>query len=337
MSTPPSHAPAAAAPPPRRSGGGAGRFIFPGILAVVLVVGGIYAWRTFRYFQTHAQTDDAQIDGHVHPVLARVAGYVLSVRVEENASVDSGAVLATIDARDLESQVAAAAADLANARASALAAAADVRAAEATERKTRGDVDRYAPLLASGELSRQEYEAAEAAERAAAARLAAAQGEVAAARAKVEQKDAQLAQARLTKSYTTIDAPSKGTVSRKSIEVGQYVQAGQPLMTVVEDTDLWVVANYKETQLRRMHPGQPVEVKIDAYPGHTFHARVQSISPATGARFALLPPDNATGNFTKVVQRLPVKIVFTDPADPARPLRVGMSVIATVDLVGPDK
>jgi membrane fusion protein (multidrug efflux system) len=126
-------------------------------------------------------------------------------------------------------------------------------------------------------------------------------------------------------------------VSKKSIEVGQYVQAGQPLMTVVDDTDLWVVANYKETQLRRMHPGQPVEVKVDAYPGHAFHARVQSISPATGARFALLPPDNATGNFTKVVQRLPVKIVFTDPPDPAHPLRVGMSVTSTVDVDGPAK
>jgi len=344
MSTPQPSAPAPAAPPsiapppaPRGQKPSARRFILPGILLAVVVVGGFYGLRTFQFFQTHAQTDDAQIEGHVHPVLARVPGFVSSVRVEENAPVDSGAVLATIDPRDLESQVAAADADRANAQASALAAAADVSAAEANEKKARGDVQRYAPLLARGELSRQEYEAADAAERAARARLAAAEGAVAASRAKVAQKGAELAQAKLTASYTTLTAPTAGTVSKKTVEVGQYVQAGQPLMTVVEDKDLWVVANYKETQLRRMVPGQPVEVKVDAYPGHVFHGRVQSISPATGARFALLPPDNATGNFTKVVQRLPVKIVITDAPDHAHPLRVGMSVVATVDEEGAAK
>jgi membrane fusion protein (multidrug efflux system) len=311
--------------------------VFLGIVALVLIVGILYGIRTIRFYQTHAETDDAQIEGHVHPVLARVPGFVTAVNVEENARVDSAQVLAAIDPRDLDAALAGADAERANAQASLLAAQADVRAAQATAKKTAGDVARYEPLLARGDLSRQEFEAADAAERAAAAQLAAAQGEVLAARAKVEQKDAELAQAKLTRSYTTIAAPSRGSVSKKSIEVGQYVQAGQPLMTVVDDTDLWVVANYKETQLRRMHPGQLVEVKVDAYPGHAFHARVQSISPATGARFALLPPDNATGNFTKVVQRLPVKIVFTDPPDPAHPLRVGMSVTSTVDVDGPAK
>jgi membrane fusion protein (multidrug efflux system) len=323
--------------PPPRAGSSIGRIVFLGLLVVVAIVGIAFGVRTLRFYGTHAETDDAQIEGHVHPVLARVAGFITTVAVEENAKVDSGQVLATIDPRDLTSAVAAADADRANAQAALLAAQASVHEAEATEKKTAGDVARYAPLLARGDLSRQEYEAADAAQRAAAARLAAARGDVLAARAKVEQKDAELTQAKLTRSYTSIASPSKGSVSKKSIEVGQYVQAGQPLMTVVDDTDLWVVANYKETQLRRMQPGQPVEVKVDAYPGHAFHARVQSISPATGARFALLPPDNATGNFTKVVQRLPVKIVFTDPADPAHPLRVGMSVTSTVDVDGPVK
>ena len=323
--------------PPPRAGSSIGRIVFLGLLVVVAIVGIAFGVRTLRFYGTHAETDDAQIEGHVHPVLARVAGFITTVTVEENAKVDSGQVLATIDPRDLTSAVAAADADRANAQAAMLAAEATVHEAEATEKKTAGDVARYAPLLARGDLSRQEYEAADAAQRAAAARLAAARGDVLAARAKVEQKDAELTQAKLTRSYTSIASPSAGSVSKKSIEVGQYVQAGQPLMTVVDDTDLWVVANYKETQLRRMQPGQPVEVKVDAYPGHVFHARVQSISPATGARFALLPPDNATGNFTKVVQRLPVKIVFTDPADPAHALRVGMSVISTVDVDGPAK
>ena len=119
-------------------------------------------------------------------------------------------------------------------------------------------------------------------------------------------------------------------MARKSVEMGQFVQPGQQIMNVVQSTAVWVVANFKETQLRRMVPGQPATIDVDAYPKKEFHGKIESISSATGARFALLPPDNATGNFTKVVQRIPVKIVFTDPDDPAHPLRVGMSVKVTV-------
>jgi membrane fusion protein (multidrug efflux system) len=121
-------------------------------------------------------------------------------------------------------------------------------------------------------------------------------------------------------------------VSKKNVEVGQFVQAGQPLLAIVQGRDVWVTANFKETQLSKMRPGQPAEIEVDAYPGVVFHGKVESLSAATGARFSLLPPDNASGNFTKVVQRVPVKVVFTDPPDPRRPLRVGLNASVTVNL-----
>ena len=155
---------------------------------------------------------------------------------------------------------------------------------------------------------------------------------VSAAEAEVGQKKADLEFAELQLSYASVLAPSSGTVSKKSVEVGEFVQAGQPLLAIVEDTDAWVVANFKETQLKKMRVGQSVDIEVDAYPKVIFHGRVESISAATGAKFALLPPDNATGNFTKVVQRVPVKIVLADRPDPLRPLRAGMSVNAIVKL-----
>ncbi len=149
------------------------------------------------------------------------------------------------------------------------------------------------------------------------------------------QHQATLEAARLQLSYIVLKAPVDGIVSKKNVEVGQFVQAGQPLLAIVQrgtTNDVWVSANFKETQLAQMHPGQTAEIEVDAYPGVIFHGRVESLAAATGARFSLLPPDNATGNFTKVVQRIPVKIVFTDPADPRHPLRVGMNVSVTVNL-----
>jgi membrane fusion protein, multidrug efflux system len=165
-----------------------------------------------------------------------------------------------------------------------------------------------------------------------AAEYTAAVREVSAAQAQVAQKRADVDYAKLQLSYVTMTAPADGVISKKSVEVGQYVQAGQPLMAIVEDHEVWVVANFKETQLRRMRIGQPVAIHVDAYPQVTFHGRIESIAAATGAKFSLLPPDNATGNFVKVVQRIPVKVLFTDPPDTAHPLRVGMDVTATVDL-----
>jgi membrane fusion protein, multidrug efflux system len=309
---------------------GAGRWVALGILGLALVVGGFYAVRVVNFYSHHAVTDNAQVEGHVNPVLPRVSGFVTEVHVVDNQVVAAGAVLVRIDDRDLRSKVALAEAAVANARATLEVSRANVEVARTARTKAMADLRRYTPLRGKGEISQLQFDAAQAAADATDAQLQAAQKQVGAAEAAVGQKVADLDFARLQLTYATVVAPAAGVVSRKSVEPGQLVQAGQPLLSVVQGSDTWVVANFKETQLRKMKVGQTVEIDVDTYPGHKFHGRVESIAAATGARFALLPPDNATGNFTKVVQRVPVKIVLTDPPDAARPLRVGMSVQATV-------
>ncbi len=161
--------------------------------------------------------------------------------------------------------------------------------------------------------------------------VAASRARVQSLQANVLRKQADLDQAQLNLDYTVVKAPVSGTVSRRSVETGEIVQAGQPLMAVVPLNEVWVIANFKESQLENMHPGQPAEIEVDAYGGRKYKGRVQSISAATGARFSLLPPENATGNYVKVVQRVPVKIVFDEGQDPDHLLRPGMSVVPTVN------
>jgi membrane fusion protein, multidrug efflux system len=163
-------------------------------------------------------------------------------------------------------------------------------------------------------------------------------------RAELAQSEAMLArseaarqQAELNLSYTTIVAPADAVVGNRSLRVGQYVQAGTQLMSLVPADKAYVVANYKETQLTYVHAGQPVEIRVDMYPGHTFHGRVDSLAPASGQEFSLLPPDNATGNFTKVVQRIPVKVILDSGSASGIVLRPGMSVIATIDTKATDQ
>jgi membrane fusion protein, multidrug efflux system len=324
--------PETAVPQPKPRAGGLRRTVLLAMLAAALVGAGVFGWRTFRFYDTHVETDDAQLEGHIDPVLPKVSGYVTAVLVDDNQKVEEGQVLLRIDDRDLRSKVATAQADLDNARASVLVARSMVTAADTTSVKTAADVERYATLRKKEEVSQQEYDAAKAAADAARSQSQASVQQISAASARVAQKQADLDFARLQLSYVTVPAPSSGYVSRKNVEVGQFVQAGQPLLAIVGDGAGWVVANFKETQLKKMKVGQPVEIEIDAYPKHPFHGKVESIAAATGAKFALLPPDNATGNFTKVVQRIPVKIVFDEAPDPARPLRAGMSVNAIVDV-----
>ncbi len=321
-------APARARTQARR--GRLGRAIAFGFLAIAVAAGITYGVRTIAFFRHNVETDDAQIEGHIDAVLPRVSGYVTEVLVQDNQRVSAGQPLLRIDTRDLQAKVDQAEASLENARAQVAVARANVTAAATAHTKTAADLQRLAPLRRKQEISQQQFDAASAAAEAAAAQHSAAIRQVAAAQAAVAQKQADLQFARLQLSYATVAAPAAGVVSKKSVEVGELVQAGQPLLAVVEDGDLWVVANFKETQLRRMKVGQPVTLAVDAYPGRRFRGRVESFSAATGAKFALLPPDNATGNFTKVVQRVPVKIVFADGPDPAHPLRAGMSVDAIV-------
>jgi membrane fusion protein (multidrug efflux system) len=217
---------------------------------------------------------------------------------------------------------------------------AQIAAAQANYDKAVSDLNRIRTLADQQIISRQQLDGAQAAAEAARASLIAAQKEAAAAGATVTNAEAgvRLAAARLAaaqageeqaalnESYTHILVPVTGVLSRKQVEVGQLVQAGQTLFTIVADTGIWIEANYKETQLNDIRVGQTVEFDVDAYGGRTFHGVVESISAATGAQFSLLPPDNATGNFTKVVQRIPVRLRPTDPPDPTHPLRPGMSV-----------
>jgi len=349
--TEPAEVAPANAPAPKRRG--VKRIVILSVLSILVLVGAVWGFRTFVFYAHHATTDDAQVDGNINPVLPRVPGYVQEVLVRDNQVVHPGDVLVRIDPADLqakvdqeqaallnaEAAVAVAEAAVAGARATVVGSQAkvasnqaDVTAARTRAEQTAADLARYKQLLSKEEISQQQYDAARAAADSARAAAEAATRQVAAAQAQVAQHRATLEAARLQLAYATLKAPVAGIVSKKAVEVGQFVQAGQPLLAIVQGNgDTWVSANFKETQLARMHPGQTATIEVDAYPGVTFRGRVESLAAATGARFSLLPPDNATGNFTKVVQRVPVKIVFTDP-DPRHPLRVGMNVNATVNL-----
>ncbi len=391
------------------------------ILAVVLLgaaAGGFAYWDHSSGFES---TDDAQIDGNVHPVSSRVSGTVMQVLVNDNQYVEAGAVLVVLDPKDYQVELNKSKADLAEAEATTMAdrtqvpivsttstsqlygaeavvleAKANISAAEKQEAAARArvisaqalvlqakanadraarDLDRYKVLLAKDEISQQQYDAAQAAAVAQRAQWEASQAQqqeaeqaihvahsqlelqearlvkaqadaksaetgpqqVAATRAKADstaakvlQMKAQVEQSELSLSYTTVKAPVSGVVSQKSVQVGQIVQAGQPLLSVVPLDDIWATANFKENQLARMRVGQKVRIAVDAYGGREYEAHVQSIAAATGSRFSLLPAENATGNYVKVVQRVPVKIVLEKGQDKEHVLRPGMSVIPTV-------
>ena len=392
----------ASEPPPSRtknfmrSNPRARMYIFVVILALLVAV--FFAW---RYFTSYESTDDAEVDGHLMPLSARISGYVQNVNVDDNQYVTAGAVLAEIDPRDYQvavdkaradvqdseataqslginvpitsinttSQVSASAADVDNARAGvstaqqqADVAAAQLAQAEANDVKAQNDVVRYKQLVARQEISQQLYDQAFSAAGASTANVAAARASVAAAQDQIRQAHAKLAQAeanlrasqtgpqqvassraralsaeasvaakqaaldqaQLNLGYTKIVAPVNGLVM-KNAEVGMNVQPGQQLFTIVPLDDVWVTADFKETQLKYMKPGQRAEVKLDAN-GRTYKGHVDSIAGSSGARTSLLPPENATGNYVKVVQRLPVKIVLDPGQNSDRVLRLGMSV-----------
>lgn len=353
MSTP-SPAPAAPVAPPRRR---VATGVVAGLVLAAAVVAGLRHW---RFAQSHEETDDAQVEGDISPVLPRVAGYVARVDVRDNQRVAVGQALIGIDPAELELRLVSAAAaldsaqaelktaeaGLANARASEAVARAEAVVARVQRDKAAADLERDRKLFDGSAITdRQLKDSRAAAETAAAQELAArrrseaanvqvlaAEARIVAARAGVEGRRAEADYARLQRSYAEVAAPIAGLVSHKSVEPGQFVQAGQTLLYVASDANPWVVANFKETQLKRMQVGQEATFTADAYPGVVFRGRVDSIAGATGARFALLPPDNASGNFVKVTQRVPVKIVLTGPADPRHALRPGMSVDAIVGL-----
>jgi membrane fusion protein (multidrug efflux system) len=344
LQTPEAKADTAPGPARRRAN------IAPIVFGLVTLIGGGAGLQRWMWSRSHVVTDNAQVEGSVVPALARIGGYVTEVAVVENQVVKAGDLLVRLDDREQKAKLAQAEADLAGALANAGesgrtgmaqaqldAARAQVVQAEANALKARDDVKRYESLASRGIVSTQQLDAARAATDVAAATLVAARKQVLAFQASLLGADARLRAARAARdqsalqlSYTHITAPVSGVVSRKNVDLGQYLQAGQSTMAVVELDDTYVTANLKETSIANVRVGDPVEIDVDAYPGHPMRGKVESLSPATGAKFSLLPADNATGNFTKVVQHVPVRVRVDGPGDPLRPLRPGMSVQVTI-------
>lgn len=388
-------------PPPRKRGFFEARPHARMMLIVAVVIIAIGGFFLYRYFSSYESTDDAQVDGHLMPISARISGYVTNVNVDDNQYVKAGTVLVQIDPKDYQIALDSAEADLANARATAQAeninvpiasqtttsqvsgaeanvqdaeagitaaqqqsdaAQAQLAEAQANDVKAQNDLVRYKDLVGKQEISEQQYDEAVAAAKASTASVAAARSSAAAAVQQVTQAKAKLAQnqanlvqaqtgprqvattraralsavatvqekqaavdqAQLNLEYTKIIAPVDGIVT-KNVEVGMNVQPGQQLLTIVPLNDVWVTANFKETQLKYMKPGQAAVIKVDAN-GREYKAHVDSIAGSSGARTSLLPPENATGNYVKVVQRIPVKIVLDPNEDSDHYLRLGMSV-----------
>lgn len=269
------------------------------------------------------RTDDAFVEGHLVFLSSRVAGQVMEVRVTENQRVTKGDVMVRLDPADFEARAARARADLDAARnrmaqshAAADAALAQIRMAEVKLRHTEQELARARELFEGRVASRTVLDAATAARDGAAAALHAAQEQERAERAAlgseapVRQAEAALREAELALQHTTVTAPFDGVVGKKSAEPGAIVAPGQPLFALTDVSEIWVTANFKETQITAMNPGDVAEIRVDAFPDVVLRGHVESVSPATGARYALLPPDNATGNFTKVVQRVPVRLAI---------------------------
>ena len=376
------------------------RALLAAVVFVLLVIGVALLW---TYLSSYESTDDAQVDGHINTISPRIPGTVVGVYVENDQFVKAGQVMVDLDPRDYKAALAQASGSYAQSLAQlnaenpnvpivqttnettistgeadvvvaekAISAAqqeyeaklADLRNAEAQNAKAQRDVVRFQPLAAKEEISRQQFDAVVATSESQAANVDAAKAAVQVALRVLDERRAQLQQARtrvqearqnaprqtavreatvatrrastisaqamldqarLNLSYAKIAAPVSGVVVDKTVEVGQRLQPGEEMLAISQIDDLWITANFKETQLRRIRPGQSVDVKVDAF-GQTFHGYVESMPGSTGARTSLLPPENATGNYVKVVQRLPVRIRLKPGEDPRHRLRIGMSV-----------
>ncbi len=335
--------------------------IVPIILAVLIIIGAIFGIKEYLYYSVHVDTDDAQIDGDISPVVARVGGYVNQIMFEENTRVTEGQTLVKLDDRDykvrLEQALAGAKgasagvgvsqAQIAATSANTSTAKANITAAKVKLDLAIKDFQRYENLVKDGSITRQQFDQAVAQKETAEANYQAAKDQYAAAVKQVGTTQSQLAVtstgvtqqqsdvdfAKLQLSYTDIKAPATGIVSRKNIQKGQLVQAGQSLFSIVNEGSIYVTANFKETQLEDIHSGLKVKIDVDAYPDEEVLGEVYNFSPITGAKGSLLPPDNATGNFVKVVQRVPVKIKITKASKAVmEKLRPGMSVNVSVSI-----
>lgn len=350
---------AAATPEPAQPKRTLRRVALAGVGLAALLGAGYWGHGYWTVGRFEVSTDDAYVKADSTTIAPKISGYIGEVLVRDNEPVKAGQILARIDDRDFRVALDQAKADVAAARAAVVSkqaqldaqqsvidtARATVEVDKANQTFAEQDNDRYTNLAKTGYGSVQNAQAAVAkiaAARAATDRdtaaLAAAQKQVdliradlAQARATVAHDEAVQKQAELNLSYASITAPVDGVVGNRTLRIGQYVQAGTQLMAVVPLAGTYIVANFKETQLTDVKPGQKVEVEVDMFPGVTVEGHVDSIAPASGQEFALLPPDNATGNFTKVVQRVPVKIVLDVGHGLAGDLRPGMSVVPTIN------
>jgi len=319
-------------------------------LAAILAVaaaGAAWGVARWRHGQVFIETDNAYVKGHVTSVATRVPGPLLTVEVQENQPVRAGQVVATVDPRDFDANIVRAEASVQEARSAVgldrariAQAQAQVEAALSQKKLAETELARFRALYERQSIPKQKFdhvqssaEVAEAQVQAARKQVAAAEGLLAVSQGKVAGAEAALAVARLQRSYCTVTAPCDGYVSRKMGEPGMVVAPGQPLFAIVPlgQEEVWVEANFKETQLRRVRPGQPVTLVADVDGAASFRGRVESISAGTGAAFSLLPAENATGNWVKVVQRVPVRIRLEPGADPGHRLRLGLTVSAEID------
>jgi len=327
-------------------------------IVIALAVSAVFAIHKISYSLAHESTDDAFVEGVVVPISSEVKGQVTKVLVADNQYVKQGDALLELFQEDFsrvvqtkESSLARFAAEKQELHAAikvktmALARAkADMDVAENDAALAEKDLKRATELQNEEVISHSQFDQAESRAKSAAARREAAQAAMAEIEATVEAINAQLATqtykikeaeasaglAKLDLLRTVVVAPVNGRIAKKNVDAGKYIQQGQPLMSIVDDGNLWIVANFKETQIEHMKPGQAVDITVDAYPGVAFKGHVDSFQPGTGAVFSLLPPQNATGNFVKVVQRVPVKILIDSKPDSAHPLWPGLSVYPSV-------
>jgi membrane fusion protein (multidrug efflux system) len=333
------------------------KLLFPIILGLVLVGAVVFTVKEYIFLQSHEETDDAQVDGDISPIYARVSGYVTDIRFVDNQHVNAGDTLVILDDRDYkikldqavaaqnaaQKNVAAFGAAISEARSNIAVQQANIEQAQVRLWKASQDYERYKNLYDDHAITKAQFDEATADKEAAQAALDAAKSQVpvidrrintskeqtVATASIIDTRKADVEYAALQLTYTVITAPASGIVSKRNIQLGQLVQAGSPLFSVVHDS-VYITANFKETQLSDIKDGQKVDIRVDAFDKQVVPGTIESFSGATGAKFSLLPPDNATGNFVKVVQRVPLRIRIDADSSVLLRLRPGMSVDVTV-------
>lgn len=329
-----------------------------GILVILLLSAAIFGFRKISYELHHETTDNAQVEARLVPILPRVAGYIKALHIEDYSTVKKDSLLAEIDDSELALQLEEIEADLAqaqsdienasasitNTNASILSAKSNFEVVKTRKEKAQRDFERDQNLYKDGAITQKQfedsktnldvtirqYETSKNDVAVAESKSGVSESQLKRAQAQIEVKIARIEQQKLKLSYTKIYSTTDGKIGKRNIDAGQFVQAGSPLFTIVNDKVFWVVANFKETQLEHIKLGQEAEIKLDAFKKQPIKGKIVSISDATGAKFSLLPPDNSTGNFVKVTQRVPVKIEIEDIDKYKDILRAGMSVEVSV-------